>query len=107
MGEGQFTGNKSVHWKVVHHDNADEPGFIKGRDPIPFDNIGKERGLREGHFRVRLRYGKFEDADNALRSASVQQDGENYFLTFDVPAVGREPNKVDPPVPLSEVKVEW
>ena len=49
--------------------------------------------LRAGHFRVRLRYGSFEEADNALRSASVQQDGENYFLTFDVKAVEREPRQ--------------
>jgi hypothetical protein len=109
MGEGQFTGNKSVHWSVVHHNNTPGPSAIRGRDPIRFENIGNdnERNLRAGHFRVRLRYGSFAEADNALKSASVQPEGENYFLTFDVKAVERESNKVDPPDPPSEVKVEW
>ena len=109
MGEGQFTGNKSVHWSVVHHNNTPRPGAIRGRDPISFENIGNDsaRGLRAGNFRVRLRYGSFEEATKALTSASVQQDGENYFLTFDVPAVNREENKVEPADPTSEVKVDW
>ena len=109
MGEGQFTGNKSVHWSVVHHNNTDRPGAIRGRDPISFEEIGKEdkRKLRAGNFRVRLRYGSRAEATNALTSASVQEDGENYFLTFDVPVVNREENKVEPADPPSEVKVDW
>ena len=109
MGEGQFTGNESVHWSVVHHNNTARPGAIRGRDPIPFGDIGKAdaRGLRAGNFRVRLRYGSFAEATEALTSAAVEQDGDNYFLTFNVPAVNRTEDKVEPADPPSEVKVDW
>ena len=109
MGYGEYTGNQSVHWSVVHHNGTNRPGAIRGRDPIKFDEIGVDaaRGLAPGNFRVRLRYGTLEEATNALASASVSERKGNYFLEFDVPVVNRDEDKVEPPDPPAEVRVDW
>ena len=109
MGYGQFTGNQSVHWSIEYQDREKETGSVRGRDPIPFKKIGtdKKRKLRPGHFRARLRYDSLDAAKRALKEAQVQQDGRNYYLVFDVPAVSRRKEKVDPPDPPSEIRVDW
>ena len=108
MGYGEYTGNQSVHWSVVHHGGADACA-IRGRDPIKFERIGvdPERDLTPGHFRVRLGFGSLEEANRALGSAKVVNDYGNYFLVFDVPAVNRPKEKVEPPDPPSEIRVDW
>jgi hypothetical protein len=109
MGYGEYTGNQSVHWSVVHHNGTGRPGAIRGRDPIAFEDIGRDsaRGLAPGKFRVRLRYGSFEEASKALASASVTERKGSYFLVFDVPVVNRSEDKVEPADPPSEVRVDW
>ena len=109
MGYGEYSGNQSVHWSVVHHNGTPRPGAIRGRDPITFDQIGVDtaRGLAPGKFRVRLRYGTAAEASAALAAASVTEDNGNYFVVFDVPAVNRAEDKVEPPDPPSEVRVDW
>jgi hypothetical protein len=109
MGYGEYSGNESVHWLVVHHNGTARPGAIRGRDPIKFDEIGvdADRGLTPGKFRVRLRYGSSEEAAQALASAKVTEADGSYFLVFDVPAVSRPEDKVEPADPPSEVRVDW
>ena len=108
MGYGEYTGNQSVHWSVVHHGGADACA-IRGRDPIKFGQIGvdPDRGLTPGKFRVRLRFGTAGEASEALASCRVVEDKGNFFLVFDVPAVERPKEKVEPPDPPSEVRVDW
>jgi hypothetical protein len=111
MGYGEFTGNKSVHWSI-DYDNSrpKEGGTVRGRDPIPFRKIGRDekRKLTPGHFRARLRYDSLDAAKRALKAAAkIQREGKNFYLVFDVPAVERERNKVDPPDPPSEIRVDW
>ncbi len=110
MGYGQFTGNKSVHWSIDYSNQSKEGGTVRGRDPIPFEKIGrdKERNLKPGFFRARLRYDSLDAAKRALEAATeIQRVGKNFFLVFDVPAVEREKNRVDPPDPPSEIRVDW
>ena len=108
MGYGEYTGNQSVHWSVVQHGGS-EPNAVWGRDPIKFEEIGVDasRSLAPGNFRVRLRYGSLAEAEQALSTARVVEDKGNYFLVFDVPAVNRPKDKVHPPDPPSEVRVDW
>jgi hypothetical protein len=109
MGYGEYTGNQSVHWLVVHHNGTARPGAIRGRDPVGFTEIGRDAGrsLKPGSFRVRLRYGSQAEASQALSSAEVIERKGSYFLVFDVPAVNRPEDKVEPADPPSEVRVDW
>jgi hypothetical protein len=109
MGFGEYLGNASVHWQVVHHNGTKRPGSIKGRDPIAFEQIGvdAERGLVPGRFRVRLRFGSEGEALAALAAASVTANGGSHFLHLDVPAVPRTEDKVEPADPPAEVRVDW
>jgi hypothetical protein len=111
MGYGQFTGNKSVHWSIEYDNLLKESGTVRGRDPIPFKKIGRDRkrNLTPGNVRARLRYDSLEAAKRALQAAAenIQLVGKNFYLVFDVPAVERERDQVDPPSPPSEIRVDW
>ena len=109
MGYGEYTGNMSVHWSVIHHNGTPRPGAIRGRDPIAFQQIGVDtaRGLTPGKFKVRLRFGSYAEAAEALAVASVSEEDGSFFLHFDVPAVQRAEDKVEPADPPSEVRVDW
>jgi hypothetical protein len=123
MGYGEVSGNQSVHWKMVHENpvsrkpaaraktrrRSQAPGpvddEIKGRDPIPFDDIGV-RGGHKGKFRVTLRFDtKAQAIAAAIRLAqTVKRVNEKYLLVVDVPAINRPSPDVNPP---AEVQVEW
>jgi hypothetical protein len=123
MGYGEVSGNQSVHWKMVHENpvsrkptpraktrrRSQVPGAlddeIKGRDPIPFDDIGVKGG-HKGKFRVTLRFDtKAQAIGAAIRLAqTVKRVNEKYLLVVDVPAINRPSPDVDPP---AEVQVEW
>lgn len=122
MGYGEVSGNQSVHWKMVHENPvirksaaraktrqvSDPPRSmndeIKGRDPIPYEDIGVKGG-HKGKFRVTLRFDtRAQAVAAALRLGKVEKVNEKYLLVVDVPAINRPSPDVDPP---AEVQVEW
>jgi hypothetical protein len=121
MGYGEVVGNASVHWTVVHEDDfGRETGSVRGRDPIRFESIGTKRGKRAGvkqapakslfskpSFRVRLRYGSKDEAQRAKVSAEIVERDGAVFLVLSVPAVKRRKERVEPPQPPAEVRVDW
>ena len=126
MGYGQYTGNMSVHWSVMHEDakgqevklsgktgRASHPQKghevhvdkgARGHDPVNLADVGKRKG-HSGRFRIRLRFERMQDAREA--AAAVQnvmfEDGM-YVLVLDVPVIQRA--SADDPPP-SEVRVDW
>ena len=123
MGYGEVVGNESVHWTVVHEDEGGrETGSIRGRDPIKFGSIGTPRGgkgraaarsaaaktfLPKPSFKVRLMYPTRELAQKAKEGAEIVEAGGSVFLVLNVPAVRRKKEKVDPPQPPAEIRVDW
>ncbi len=135
MGYGEFVGNQSVHWKVIHEEketgnakalkakSASASNFdfephdkaLKGHDRIKFEQIGQgkgEDGKDKGHagqFRVRARFVSLAEAQAAALWAyqNVQKENGAFVVVVDVPAVNRPSNKVDPAQPLAEVTVDW
>jgi hypothetical protein len=118
MGYGEVVGNESVHWTVVYEDEGGrETGSVKGRDPIKFTSIGSKRAskkrllaklvLGKPNFRVRLMYATKEAAQRAKDSAEIVESQGSYFLLLNAPAVRRRKEKVDPPTPPAEVRVDW
>lgn len=109
MGYGEVIGNESVHWEIVYEEKGEPRGTARGRDPIPFEHIGRNRKrmLTPGHFRVRMRFATQEAAESARKRAAVIKGDGGYFLLLDVPAVRRSRKKVEPPSPPAEVRVDW
>jgi hypothetical protein len=117
MGYGEVVGNESVHWSVVYEDDAGkETGSVKGRDPKSFSSIGTKPGRKgkqskivaaKPNFRVRLMYATKEQAQRAKESAEIVEMGGSYFLLLNAPAVRRRKERVDPPQPPAEVRVDW
>jgi hypothetical protein len=126
MGYGEVIGNASVHWTIVHEDDAGAPVALaskrghgrhpktghdvhvntdcRGCDPLSLDRVGERKG-HVGHYRVTLRFERMQDAQAA--AAQVQKvaskDGM-YELVLDVPVVKRkEPD--DPPP--AEIRIDW
>ena len=122
MGYGEWVGNESVHWTVVHEDERGrETTSIRARDPIPFEDIGARLGkkglaakrapakslFRKPNFRVRLRYATRDEAQRAKETVEMVERDGSFFLFFSVPAVNRKREKVDPPQPPAEVRIDW
>jgi hypothetical protein len=122
MGYGEVIGNASVHWTVVTEDDrGQETGSVRGRDPIKFDNIGAKRSKRfaakrapakslffaKPNFGVRLMYGSREEAQRAKESAEIVERDGAVFLVLSVPAIRRKKERVEPPQPPAEIRVEW
>ena len=117
MGYGEFVGNESVHFAVAFEDERGrETGSVRGRDPIKFGRIGAKPGKRhivskivlpKPAFRVRLMYATKEQAQRAKESAEIVERDGSYFLLLNAPAVRRKQDKVDPPQPPAEVRVDW
>jgi hypothetical protein len=121
MGYGEVAGNASVHWTVVHEDDLGrETGSVRGRDPIRFESIGSKKGKQAGarrapakslfskpSYRVRLMYASKDDAQRAKVSAEIVERDGAVFLVLSVPAVKRRKERVDPPHPPAEVRVDW
>ena len=119
MGYGEVVGNESVHWSVVYEDDAGkETGSVKGRDPKSFGSIGTKPGKKgkpsksaaaaaKPNFRVRLMYATKEQAKRAQESAEIVEMGGSFFLLLNAPAVRRKKERVEPPQPPAEVRVDW
>jgi len=122
MGYGEWVGNQSVHWTVVHEDERGrETTSIRARDPIPFEDIGARLGRKglaakrapakslftKPNFRVRLRYATRDQVQRAKESAEIVERDGSFFLVLSVPAVNRKREKVDPPQPPAEVRIDW
>ena len=122
MGYGEWVGNQSVHWTVVHEDERGrETTSVRARDPIPFEDIGTRLGktglaarrapakslFRKPNFRVRLMYANRDQALRAKETAEIVERDGSFFLVFSVPAVNRKRGKVDPPQPPAEVRIDW
>ena len=117
MGYGEFVGNESVHFGVTFEDDEGrETGSVRGRDPIKFTSIGTRPGKKRAaakivvskpSFRVRLMYATKDQAQRAEESAEVVEQDGSYFLLLTAPAVRRKKEKVDPPTPPAEVRVDW
>jgi len=122
MGYGEIIGNASVHWTVVHEDEVGrETGSVRGRDPIRFEAIGARTGKKRAaaksapakslfskpSFRVRLMFSSKEEAERAKASAEIVERDGAVFLVVGVPAVRRKKERVEPPQPPAEVRVDW
>jgi hypothetical protein len=123
MGYGEIVGNASVHWTVIHEDELGrETASVRGRDPVRFDSIGAKRRMKrvaakggspskslfsKPNFQVRLKYGSKEEAQRAKESAQIVEREGAVFLVLNVPAIKRSKEKVDPPSPPAEVRVDW
>ena len=126
MGYGEYSGNQSVHWAVMHEDDkgqavklAGRPGRsahptephdvnvdtgARGRDPVPPAEVGRRKG-HSGNFRVRLRFERMKDARDAAAAAqTVTFENGMYVLVVDVPVIERAAADDPPP---SEVRVDW
>ena len=126
MGFGEYTCNLSVHWSVMHedakgqevklaakmgesshpkkaHDVHVEKG-ARGRDPVSPEDVGRRKG-HSGHFRVRLRFERMQDAKQAAAAAqNVMFENGMFVLVLDVPVIARADADDPPP---SEVRVDW
>lgn len=126
MGDGEFSGNGSVHWQITHDDDMGNPRALtakqgqtphptvdddinvseraRGKDGVSLANVGKRKGHR-GKFRVRLRFERIEDAKNAAAGAqTIMLENGMFVLVLDVPVIDRSTAGDPPP---SEVKVDW
>ena len=124
MGYGEVVGNASVHWTVVHEDEAGrETGSVRGRDPVRFEDIGarspKKRALAKSksaqakifwskpNFGVRLMFPTRELAQRAKEQAEIVERDGVFYLVLSVPAVKRKAERVNPPQPPAEIRVDW
>ena len=125
MGYGEFIGNASVHWRVAHEDERGrESTVVRARDPIDFDDIGARNSKKRGaplaknaaakaflgpkpSFQVRLTYPTREMAQRAKEAAQIVERDGVFYLVLSVPAVKRRAEKVEPPSPPAEVRVDW
>ena len=126
MGYGEWVGNQSVHWTIVHEDETGAPVALsskqghrhhpkaghdvnveetcRGCDPMSLDTVGQRKG-HVGHYRVTLRYERMAEAQAA--AASVQRiEARNgmYELVLDVPVIHRRDPDDPPP---AEVRIDW
>ena len=123
MGYGEIVGNESVHWTVVYEDEGGkETGSVRGRDPISYSSIGTRPGTARAaakksaayktlpgkpNFRVRLMYPTKDQAVRAKETAEVVEMDGSYFLVINTPVVRRKKQRVDPPQPPAEVRIDW
>ena len=122
MGYGEVIGNASVHWTVVHEDELGrETASVRGRDPVRFDDIGARTGKKRAaaksapakslfskpSFRVRLMFPSKDEAQRAKASAEIVERDGAVFLVVSVPAVRRKKERVEPPQPPAEIRVDW
>jgi hypothetical protein len=125
MGYGEIVGNASVHWTIVHEDDAGAPVALaskrghgrhpkighdvhvekdcRGCDPLSLDRVGARKG-HGGHYQVTLRYERMQDAQAAAAQVRVAEKNGMYELVLQVPVVRRaDPDDAPPP----EIRIDW
>lgn len=114
MGDGEFIGNQSIHWRI-DHGQAQNLTVVQGSDDRPtrdhevrLNRRVQGRDPRRGdQFRVVLRFDSVLQAQQALDDALKSMDGKdaaNVYVTVTLPAL-RRTNPANPPAP--EVRVSW
>jgi hypothetical protein len=113
MGEGEFVGNASIHWKIDHRANQDMDIQINdGQQVTRPHGVNVKRRVRgndprrerDDTFEVEMRFDNRADAEAALTKALNEldrKDGEVY-ATVIVPA----PRRPHPPQ-RPDVRVNW
>lgn len=113
MGEGEFIGNGSVHWKVNHGNRNMEArpdnGRVRGREGVNTSqqNINGRDRRSGGEFTVVLRFNSRQQAEAAMKDGLAgldETDPNNVYMTVRLPLLQR-PNPDDAPDP--EVRVRW
>ena len=110
MGYGEWIANESVHFAVKYEDKEGrETGSVSGRDPIRLANVGtnKKRKLTKGTVRVQMRFATLDQAERARKGVEVVKVDGVYALQVIVPVTKRPSDKVDPPSPPAEVRLDW
>jgi hypothetical protein len=110
MGYGEWVGNQSVHFKVVYEDKEGrETGSVAGRDPITLTSVGtnKRRKLVRSTVRVQMRFATLAQAEQARKAVEIVKVDGVYALQVNVPVTKRPSDKVDPPSPPAEVRLDW
>jgi hypothetical protein len=113
MGDGEFVGNASVHWKI-NHDNRNMDarqgnGRVRGREGVNTDNRNVHGRDRRGgdEFTVVLRFNSRQQAEAAMRDGLGgldDKDPNNVYMTLRLPLLQRA-NPDDAPDP--EIRVRW
>ncbi len=113
MGNGEFVGNESIHWRIRHRDDLDEIQRDAKRVQKPRKGINVSKNVLHGRdpdrertntFEVRMRFDSRADAENALAKALAALSGGDgaIYATVIVPA----PVRPDPPDD-PDVNVTW
>ena len=126
MGYGEWVGNQSVHWTIVHEDETGKPVRLsakdgrgnhpkaghdvhiertcRGCDPVAVDKVGERKG-HGGRYRITARFEKEADAQAALaRMRSVEGRNGMFEIVLEVPVIHRQ-DPDDAPAP--EVRIDW
>ena len=121
MGDGEFSGNGSVHWSLDHGDGQqvrvkqNEPRRPRNGDAhnVATDQKVLGRDVRTVQFfDVKLRFESKADARTQLQAALAAvdraADGSSFFLDFRVPATVNGAQRSDPDTgPRPDVGVHW
>ena len=114
MGDGEFIGNASIHWKIRHQADLDDIRLDDNH--VPNNRKGVSLAKRRVHgrdpdrelanlFEVTLRFDDIGDAQTAFADAiaGATKVGNEYYVTVRLPA----PQRANPNVPRPDVKVRW
>jgi hypothetical protein len=121
MGDGQVSGNQSVHWSIDHENGQNlRVQENAGRRPRNGDNFDVSLDSRilgrdpknATEFSVTLRFESKDDATRQLQAALrvVEQAAPNtsFFLNFTVPATVNGVPRQDPDAgPGPDIRFRW
>ncbi len=123
MGDGQVTGNQSVHWAIDHEKGgqkvnvkANEPRRPRNGDTFEVSHDTKVYGRDARNnvkvFSVTLRFESKDEAtkqlQEALRVAQQAAPNTSFFLDFTVPATVNGVPRQDPDAaPGPDIRFRW
>jgi hypothetical protein len=122
MGDGQVSGNQSVHWSIDHEKGgekvnvrANEPRRPRNGDDFEVSHDSKVHGRDPKNvtqFAVTLRFESKDAATKQLQDALkvVEQTAPNtsFFLNFTVPATVNGVPRNDPDAPPGpDIRFRW